>query len=94
MDRRRDVCWEECAWGAGELIFSVSVPWDVITVTFRFCSRSIHQRLFVTLIGIFASHRLSLSHYSNEYYCPISLLRVYGLTHLEQWMWDTWEEEK
>ncbi|KAH9060156.1 UNC-like C-terminal-domain-containing protein [Lactarius vividus] len=33
------------------------------------------------------------SHYSNEYYCPISLLRVYGLTHLEQWKWDTWEEE-
>ncbi|KAF8495675.1 UNC-like C-terminal-domain-containing protein [Russula emetica] len=33
------------------------------------------------------------THYSNEYYCPISLLRVYGLTHLEQWKWDTWEEE-
>ncbi|KAH9040220.1 UNC-like C-terminal-domain-containing protein [Lactarius hengduanensis] len=33
------------------------------------------------------------SHYSNEYYCPISLLRVFGLTHLEQWKWDTWEEE-
>ncbi|KAH9960167.1 UNC-like C-terminal-domain-containing protein [Russula dissimulans] len=33
------------------------------------------------------------SHYSNEYYCPISLLRVYGLTHLEQWKWDIWEEE-
>ena len=33
------------------------------------------------------------SHYSNEYYCPISLLRVYGLTHLEQWKWDMWEEE-
>ncbi|KAI0049442.1 hypothetical protein FA95DRAFT_873195 [Auriscalpium vulgare] len=33
------------------------------------------------------------SHYGNEYYCPISLLRVYGLTHLEQWKWDTWEEE-
>ncbi|KAH7905024.1 SUN domain-containing protein, partial [Hygrophoropsis aurantiaca] len=25
------------------------------------------------------------SHYSQEYYCPVSLLRVYGLTHLEQW---------
>ncbi|KAL0064276.1 hypothetical protein AAF712_008720 [Marasmius tenuissimus] len=33
------------------------------------------------------------SHYSNEYYCPISLLRVYGLTHLEEWKWDTWEAE-
>jgi hypothetical protein len=33
------------------------------------------------------------SHYSNEYYCPISLLRVYGLTHLKQWRWNTWEEE-
>jgi hypothetical protein len=33
------------------------------------------------------------SHYSNEDYCPISLLRVYGLTHLEQWKWDIWEAE-
>ncbi|KAL0573982.1 hypothetical protein V5O48_007974 [Marasmius crinis-equi] len=33
------------------------------------------------------------SHYSNEYYCPISLLRVYGLTHLEEWKWDTWDAE-
>lgn len=33
------------------------------------------------------------SHYGNEYYCPISLLRVYGLTHLEQWKWDMWEAE-
>ncbi|KAL1677199.1 UNC-like C-terminal-domain-containing protein [Schizophyllum commune] len=33
------------------------------------------------------------SHYGNEYYCPVSLLRVYGLTHLEQWKWEAWEEE-
>ncbi|KAH8086019.1 UNC-like C-terminal-domain-containing protein [Cristinia sonorae] len=33
------------------------------------------------------------SHYGNEYYCPLSLLRVYGLTHLEQWKWDLWEDE-
>ncbi|KAI0754471.1 UNC-like C-terminal-domain-containing protein [Daedaleopsis nitida] len=33
------------------------------------------------------------SHYGNEYYCPVSLLRVYGLTHLEEWQWDTWEAE-
>ncbi|CAL1713663.1 unnamed protein product [Somion occarium] len=33
------------------------------------------------------------SHYGNEYYCPVSLLRVYGLTHLEQWKWDMWEDE-
>ncbi|KII91054.1 hypothetical protein PLICRDRAFT_174384 [Plicaturopsis crispa FD-325 SS-3] len=33
------------------------------------------------------------SHYSNEYYCPVSLLRVYGLTHLEHWKWDLWEAE-
>ncbi|KAJ7465023.1 hypothetical protein FB451DRAFT_1369963 [Mycena latifolia] len=33
------------------------------------------------------------SHYSNEYYCPISLLRVYGLTHLEEYKWDMWETE-
>ncbi|KAG8214906.1 UNC-like C-terminal-domain-containing protein [Butyriboletus roseoflavus] len=30
------------------------------------------------------------SHYGHEYYCPVSLLRVYGLTHLEEWKWDTW----
>ncbi|KAF8895228.1 UNC-like C-terminal-domain-containing protein [Infundibulicybe gibba] len=33
------------------------------------------------------------SHYGSEYYCPISLLRVYGLTHLEEWKWDMWEME-
>lgn len=33
------------------------------------------------------------SHFGNEYYCPISLLRVYGLTHLEQWKWEVWEAE-
>ncbi|KAF7365626.1 V-type proton ATPase proteolipid subunit [Mycena venus] len=33
------------------------------------------------------------SHYSNEYYCPISLLRVYGLTHLEEYKWEMWEQE-
>lgn len=34
-----------------------------------------------------------LSHYGNEFYCPVSLLRVYGLTHLEEWKWETWEAE-
>ena len=34
-----------------------------------------------------------MTHYGNEYYCPVSLLRVYGLTHLEQWKWDIWEAE-
>ncbi|KZT28717.1 hypothetical protein NEOLEDRAFT_1128893 [Neolentinus lepideus HHB14362 ss-1] len=33
------------------------------------------------------------SHYGNEYYCPISLLRVYGLTHLEEFKWDIWAHE-
>ncbi|KAL0947650.1 hypothetical protein HGRIS_013737 [Hohenbuehelia grisea] len=33
------------------------------------------------------------SHYGNEYYCPVSLLRVYGLTHLEEWKWEVWEAE-
>lgn len=33
------------------------------------------------------------SHYGSEYYCPVSLLRVYGLTHLEEWQWETWEAE-
>jgi len=33
------------------------------------------------------------THYGNEYFCPVSLLRVYGLTHLERWKWDIWEAE-
>ncbi|TCD65778.1 hypothetical protein EIP91_002217 [Steccherinum ochraceum] len=33
------------------------------------------------------------THYGNEYYCPLSLFRVYGLTHLESWKWDLWEDE-
>ncbi|PFH54020.1 hypothetical protein AMATHDRAFT_805 [Amanita thiersii Skay4041] len=33
------------------------------------------------------------THYGNEYYCPVSLLRVYGLTHLEEWKWEMWEAE-
>lgn len=32
-----------------------------------------------------------LSHYGNEYYCPVSLLRVYGLTQLEEWKWELWQ---
>ncbi|KAI5117994.1 hypothetical protein M0805_004491 [Coniferiporia weirii] len=34
------------------------------------------------------------SHFGNEYYCPVSLLRVYGLTHLEQWKWDEWQARR
>lgn len=33
------------------------------------------------------------SHYGNEYYCPMSLLRVYGLTHLEEFKWDIWAQQ-
>ncbi|KXN82830.1 hypothetical protein AN958_02104, partial [Leucoagaricus sp. SymC.cos] len=33
------------------------------------------------------------SHYGSEYYCPVSLVRVYGLTHLEEWKWELWEVE-
>lgn len=33
------------------------------------------------------------SHYGTEYYCPVSLVRVYGLTHLEEWKWELWEAE-
>jgi len=33
------------------------------------------------------------SHYGSEFYCPVSLFRVYGLTHLEEWKWEVWEEE-
>jgi len=31
------------------------------------------------------------SHYGSEFYCPVSLLHVYGLTHLEEWKWDSRE---
>lgn len=33
------------------------------------------------------------SFYGNEYYCPVSLLRVYGLSHLEEYKWEQWMEE-
>ena len=33
------------------------------------------------------------AHYGNEYFCLVSLLKVYGLTHLEQWKWDICETE-
>ncbi|KAF8519512.1 UNC-like C-terminal-domain-containing protein [Gautieria morchelliformis] len=32
-----------------------------------------------------------LSHYGGEFYCPISLLRVYGLTQMEEWKWEVWQ---
>lgn len=34
-----------------------------------------------------------LSYYGNEYFCPISLLRVYGLTQMEEWKSDVWKAE-
>ncbi|KAH9850174.1 UNC-like C-terminal-domain-containing protein [Lenzites betulinus] len=47
-----------------------------------------------TLRGFYRFIRLDFhSHYGNEYYCPLSLLRVYGLTHLEEWQWETWDAE-
>ncbi len=32
-----------------------------------------------------------LSHYGSEYYCPVSLLRVYGLTQMEEYKLDEWQ---
>lgn len=32
-----------------------------------------------------------LSYYGNEFYCPVSLLRVYGLTHMEDYRWAGWQ---
>lgn len=32
-----------------------------------------------------------LSHYGSEYYCPVSLLRVYGLTQIEEYKWEEWQ---
>ncbi|KAJ4482488.1 UNC-like C-terminal-domain-containing protein [Lentinula aciculospora] len=47
-----------------------------------------------SLSGFYRFIRIDFhTHYSNEYYCPISLLRVYGLTHLEEWKWEIWEAE-
>ncbi|KAF9068596.1 UNC-like C-terminal-domain-containing protein [Rhodocollybia butyracea] len=47
-----------------------------------------------SLTGFYRFIRIDFhTHYSNEYYCPISLLRVYGLTHLEEWKWEIWEAE-
>ncbi|CAE7051973.1 unnamed protein product [Rhizoctonia solani] len=33
------------------------------------------------------------SHYGKEYFCPVSLLRVYGLTQLEDWRIEEWKQE-
>ncbi|PVF96619.1 hypothetical protein CPB86DRAFT_816247 [Serendipita vermifera] len=34
-----------------------------------------------------------LSNYGSEYFCPVSLLRVYGLTQMEEWKSDVWKAE-
>ena len=34
-----------------------------------------------------------LSSYGSEYYCPVSILRVYGLTPMEEWKYDVWVAE-
>jgi hypothetical protein len=34
-----------------------------------------------------------LSYYGAEYFCPVSLLRVYGLTQMEEWKSDVWKAE-
>jgi hypothetical protein len=34
-----------------------------------------------------------LSYYGTEYFCPVSLLRVYGLTQMEEWKSDVWKAE-
>ncbi|KAF7798304.1 hypothetical protein EIP86_009525 [Pleurotus ostreatoroseus] len=48
----------------------------------------------MTLTDFYRFIRINFrSHYGSEYYCPLSLLRVYGLTHLEHWKWDMWEAE-
>ncbi|KDN47861.1 hypothetical protein RSAG8_03281, partial [Rhizoctonia solani AG-8 WAC10335] len=33
------------------------------------------------------------SHYGKEYFCPVSLLRVYGLTQMEDWRIEEWKQE-
>jgi Sad1 / UNC-like C-terminal len=72
---------------------SSTPPLDVVVGTLLFfyiASQSFH--LPTSIRDFYRYIRIDFhSHYSNEYYCPISLLRVYGPTHLEQWKWDTWE---
>ncbi|KAG8815532.1 hypothetical protein FRC17_000674 [Serendipita sp. 399] len=34
-----------------------------------------------------------MNYYGAEYYCPVSLLRVYGLTQMEEWKSDVWKAE-
>ena len=34
-----------------------------------------------------------LTHYGAEFYCPVSVLRVYGLTHMEDYKWVGWQSE-
>ncbi|CAE6443013.1 unnamed protein product [Rhizoctonia solani] len=34
-----------------------------------------------------------LSHYGKEYFCPVSLIRVYGLTQMEDWRIEEWKQE-
>ncbi|KAG9091922.1 hypothetical protein FRC06_000327 [Ceratobasidium sp. 370] len=33
------------------------------------------------------------THYGKEYFCPVSLLRVYGLTQMEEWRMEEWERD-
>ena len=71
----------------------------------RYCSDVLHVSLFAksylqsfhpppSLCSFYRYLRIEFhSHYGSEYYCPVSLVRVYGLTHLEEWKWELWEAE-
>jgi hypothetical protein len=82
--------------------FRSALPLCLFHVSFLRRSRTAHscypQRQSFhpppSLRGFYRYLRIEFrSHYGNEYYCPVSLLRVYGLTHLDEWKWETWAEE-
>lgn len=67
---------------------------DVLYISLfaKSCLQSFHPP--PSLCGFYRYLRIEFhSYYGSEYYCPVSLVRVYGLTHLEEWKWELWEAE-
>ena len=65
----------------------ILLPYGLIPVTDR-NEQSFHPP--TSLRDFYRYIRIDFhSHYGSEFYCPVSLLRVFGLTHLEEWKWDS-----
>ncbi|XP_006462805.1 hypothetical protein AGABI2DRAFT_119644 [Agaricus bisporus var. bisporus H97] len=75
--------WEEARW-------TVLGTWKAKNV------RGIQTfRPPIPLKGFYRYLRIDFhSHYGSEYYCPVSLVAVYGFTHLEEWNWELYEAER